>query len=252
MSVCVSVWPCCSAPASIALVCVCECVRLHVRMRVCACCRLTCFAAPPLLLCWHLSSLLCACVLAFLLSFLPPRLTKVVAEGHGQAGADSALRAAAHGMQDKASTVREAATALLAEMFGQLGQEAVVTAAGQLTSADKKAAQEAISKVLGSGAAGAAAAAAPAGARPGSAAAAAAAKAPAARPATRSAAGRPATARGAGVPTAAAAAAEPSEAAAILGYSDGKADRARKVGLTWLARLRCRLQGTATVHTASH
>ncbi|KAL4854812.1 hypothetical protein ACK3TF_004509 [Chlorella vulgaris] len=155
-------------------------------------------------------------------------LTKVVAEGHGQAGADSALRAAAHGMQDKASTVREAATALLAEMFGQLGQEAVVAAAGQLTSADKKAAQEAIGKLLGSGAAGAAAAAAPAVARPGSAAAAAAAKAPTARPATRSAAGRPATARGGGAPAAGAAAAEPSEAAAILGYSDGKADRARK------------------------
>lgn len=164
--------------------------------------------------------------------FLPSRLTKVVAEGKGTKGVDAALRAAGLGMADKAASVREAGSALLQEMLSQLGQEAVVGAAGLLAPADRKLAMEALSKALGGPvtavpAAGAAAGAAgsSAAARPGTAAAA--AKAPAARPGTRAGA-----ARGAAAPALAAApaaAAEPAAPAALLAFSEGKADRARRV-----------------------
>lgn len=76
-------------------------------------------------------------------------LTKAVAEGKGKKGADAALRAAGLGMADKAVGVRDAGSALLQEMMSQLGQEALVGAAGLLGAADKKLAMEALSKVLG-------------------------------------------------------------------------------------------------------
>ena len=159
------------------------------------------------------------------------RLARVTAEGHGSKGADSAVRAASVAMQDKASNVREAGTALLTEMVGQLGQEGVVAAAGLLPSPDKKAAMEALSKVVGgpvSASSGAPVAAAVAS-RPATAAA---AKAPAARAGAGS---RPGTARPA---PAAAAAPAPVEvpAGALLAYSEGKPERSRKVGSCRLGR----------------
>lgn len=158
----------------------------------------------------------------------PLRITKVVAEGNGKKGVDSALRAAALGCADKAVSVREAGSALLTELATQLGPEAVSAAVPLLVSADRKLAQEAISKVLGSATAGTSSAAAPSAAssRPATA---------ASRPGT-SAAGRPGTSRAAGGRGAAAPAASvPAPVAvevpagAILAFSDGKAERARKV-----------------------
>ena len=146
------------------------------------------------------------------------RLARVTAEGHGSKGSDSAVRAASVAMQDKASNVREAGTALLTEMVGQLGQEGVVAAAGLLPSPDKKAAMEALSKVVGgpvSASSGAPVAAAVAS-RPATAAA---AKAPAARAGAGS---RPGTARPA---PAAAAAPAPVEvpAGALQTHTSGAA-----------------------------
>lgn len=162
----------------------------------------------------------------------PCRLTKAVAEGKGKKGADAALRAAGLGMADKAVGVRDAGSALLQEMMSQLGQEALVGAAGLLGAADKKLAMEALSKVLGGpvtaapgAGAAASAVASSAAARPGTAAGA--AKAPTARPGTRAGTGR-----GAAAPALSAApvvAAEPAAPVALLAYNEGKADRARKV-----------------------
>lgn len=158
-------------------------------------------------------------------------LTKVVAEGKGKKGVDPALRAAAVGMADKAVGVRDAGAALLNELLGQVGQEAVVAAAGLLVSADKKLAMEALTKVLG-GPVSASSAAGPAGA----AAAAAAASRPGTAASTRGApsragaASRPGTARpAAAAPAAPAAAVAATEAGGpILAYSESKAERARK------------------------
>ncbi|PRW20522.1 microtubule associated isoform A [Chlorella sorokiniana] len=158
-------------------------------------------------------------------------LTKVVAEGKGKKGADAALRAAAVGMADKAVGVRDAGAALLNELLGQLGQEAVVAAAGLLVSADKKLAMEALTKVLGgpvsaSSAAAPAAAAAAASSRPGTAA------SNRGAPSRAGAASRPGTARPATAAPAAAAsaaaAAAPEAGGPILAYSESKAERARK------------------------
>ena len=161
-----------------------------------------------------------------------------MAEGKGKKGADPALRAAAVGMADKAVAVRDAGAALLNELLGQLGQEAVVAAAGLLVSADKKLAMEALAKVLGgpvsAGAGGSAAAAAAAGpsSRPGTSAAG--GRAGAAGTRAGAAGSRPGTARAppAAAPAAAAALAPAPEAGGpILAYSEGKAERARKVRL---------------------
>jgi hypothetical protein len=77
------------------------------------------------------------------------RMARVMLEGQGSKGADSALRAASVAMQDKASNVRAAGTALLTGMLGLLGQGELVAAAGLLPSGDTGAAMEALSKVLG-------------------------------------------------------------------------------------------------------
>lgn len=142
--------------------------------------------------------------------------------------------------------LQDAGAALLNELLGQLGQEAVVAAAGLLVSADKKLAMEALSKVLG-GPVSASSAAAPAGA----AAAAAAPSRPGTAASTRGApsragaGSRPGTARPAAAAPAAAAVAAPEAGGPILAYSEGKAERARKVR-------RCHYGGRANCLLALH
>ena len=111
-------------------------------------------------------------------------------------------------------------------------------AAGLLVSADKKLAMEALAKVLGgpvSASAAPAPTAAAAASRPGTAASTRAAPSRAGA-ASRAGASRPGTAAPAAA--AAAAVAAPEAGGPILAYSEGKADRARKVRRP-LARLSC-------------